>query len=225
MRRRVIIIVYPRMYSTIFPAQGAEMKDKKVFVAGCGGLGCYEVELLARLGVGEIIVADGDRFSPGNMNRQLYCLPGTIGRYKAEVASERWPGTVKGICDFITEKNAAELIRGADLVVDALDTAQARRTLASACEAEGITMIHGAIGDTNAQCCVIFPGDLDILETLYPAEPDRVATASYTPAFCASMQISLAARLLRGEKIKRRSLYLADLEGLEISQLSLPCSE
>lgn len=203
------------------PAQVAEMKDRKVFVAGCGGLGCYEVELLVRLGVGSVTVADGDRFSESNMNRQLYCTPETLGRYKAEVAAERWPGVVTGICSFITEANVAELIAGADLVIDALDSPQARKLLAAACEQAGTVLVHGAIGDTNAQCCVIFPGDKDIFDILYRAPAQRISTVSYTPALCASMQISLAAKLLRSEPVEHRVLYLADLDNLEFTEVKL----
>lgn len=197
------------------------MKNRKVFVAGCGGLGCYEVELLVRLGVGSVTVADGDSFSESNMNRQLYCTPETISRFKAEVAAQRWPGTVTGICSFITEENVCELISGADLVVDALDNPETRKLLAGACEEAGIPMIHGAIGDTNAQCCIIYPGDRDILDTLYRGAAEKIATVSYTPALCAAMQISLAARLLRGEKPEPRTLYIADLDYLEFSEVRL----
>lgn len=197
------------------------MNGRRVFVAGCGGLGCYEVELLVRLGVGSVIVADGDRFSESNMNRQLYCTPDTIGRLKAEVAEERWPGTVTGINCFITEDNVRELISGADLVIDALDSPDARKLLAKACEEAGIVMIHGAIGDTNAQCCVIHPGDRDILDVLYRGSAERIATVSYTPALCAAMQISLAARILHGEEPERRMLHIADLDYLEFSEVRL----
>lgn len=197
------------------------MKDKKVFVAGCGGLGCYEVELLVRLGVGSVTVADGDRFSESNMNRQLYCTPGTLGRFKAEVAAERWPGTVTGVCSFITADNVNELISGSELVIDALDNADARKLLAVACEEAGIPLVHGAIGDTNAQCCVIFPGDRDIFDILYHGDVKRIATVSYTPALCASLQISLAAKVLRGEPVGHRILYIADLDNMDLEEIQL----
>ena len=197
------------------------MKDKKVFVAGCGGLGCYEVELLVRLGVGTIVVADGDSFTESNMNRQLYCTPDTLGRNKAEVAGRRWPETVKPVSCFITEGNASRLIAGCDVVIDALDSIDARRLLAGACEKAGIPMVHGAIGDTNAQCCVIFPGEVDLLDILYPGDTQGIATVSYTPAFCASVQTALAARLLKGESVPRRTLYISDLDGMEFKEIKL----
>lgn len=198
------------------------MKDKKVLVAGCGGLGCYEVEMLARLGVGHIIAADGDRFSESNMNRQLYCTADSLGRYKAEAAAERWPDCVEAVCCFIDESNADALVRGCDVVVDALDSSSVRKLLASACERAGVPMVHGAIGDLTSQCCVIFPGDGDILDILYPSENNRrIATVSYTPSFCASMQAALASKLLKGEEVERRTLYISDLDSMIFEKIRL----
>ena len=47
------------------------LRTKTVFVAGCGGLGGYLIEMLLRLGVGTIRAADGDAFEASNLNRQL----------------------------------------------------------------------------------------------------------------------------------------------------------
>ena len=47
------------------------LRTKTVFVAGCGGLGGYLIEMLLRLGVGTICAADGDVFEASNLNRQL----------------------------------------------------------------------------------------------------------------------------------------------------------
>lgn len=198
------------------------VESKKVLVAGCGGLGCYEIELLARLGVGEIVAVDGDRFSKGNMNRQLYCTGETIGLMKAEVAASRWPGRVTAVCSFIGAENGAALLAGCDVVIDALDSVPARRTLAAVCEKAGVPLVHGAIGDTNAQCCVILPGDKDILDILYPGgAAEKIPTVSYTPALCASMQIALAAKLLKGEEPERRTVYVSDLDCMEFEKIHL----
>ena len=54
------------------------LRTKTVFVAGCGGLGCYLVEMLLRLGVGSIRAADGDTFETSNLNRQLFSSPQAV---------------------------------------------------------------------------------------------------------------------------------------------------
>lgn len=197
------------------------MQNKKVFVAGCGGLGCYDVEFLARLGAGSVTVADGDVFTEGNMNRQLYCVPETLGRNKAEAAAARWPGKVRAVPCFVSVENAQELLEGCDIVIDALDSAKARKMLAAECEKAGIPMIHGAIGGKTSQCCVIFPGDRDILDILYPEDCGKNETVSYVPALCASLQTALAAKILNGEDVPERTLYITDLETMDFGTVKL----
>ena len=196
--------------------------NRKVFVAGCGGLGCYCVELLARLDMCDILVADGDKFSISNMNRQLYCTRETIGSYKALQAQERWSEKVTGITEFITEENISSLLSGCCLAVDALDNIPSRRLLASGCERLGIPMVYGAIGSTNSQVCVIYPGDKGVLDILYPSDrAAKITTLSFTPAHCASLQIALAEKILLGESPEGRVLYISDLGSFDFERIKL----
>jgi tRNA A37 threonylcarbamoyladenosine dehydratase len=64
-------------------------RNKSVAVIGCGGLGGYIIEMLARLGIGNITVVDGDVFNETNLNRQLYSSPNVIGKNKALIAKNR----------------------------------------------------------------------------------------------------------------------------------------
>ena len=65
------------------------LKGASVAVFGVGGVGSYCVEALARSGVGELHLIDGDVFSVSNMNRQLYATVNTIGQRKTAVAHKR----------------------------------------------------------------------------------------------------------------------------------------
>lgn len=61
----------------------------RIAVFGLGGVGSYVAEALARCGVGSLTLVDHDRVSLTNINRQLYALHSTIGKYKIQVAKER----------------------------------------------------------------------------------------------------------------------------------------
>ena len=61
----------------------------RVAVIGLGGVGAYAAEMLARAGVGNLMIVDSDVVSPTNKNRQLLALDSTMGRPKAEVMEER----------------------------------------------------------------------------------------------------------------------------------------
>ena len=217
-----------RNVPAISEAEQACLARKCAAVAGCGGLGGYLVEYLARLGVGKLIVIDGDSFERSNMNRQLLCTERTLGCGKAEAAAQRIreirPETEVLCCaENLTAENADRLLSGADLVLDALDSAQARCVLADACGRLSLPLIHGAIQGWNAQIAVCMPGD-GSMQRLYgeasPA-PDK-SCLSFTPALCAAMQTAEALRLLLGKESALQSrLLLADLRYMEFETLPL----
>ena len=122
--------------------------------------------------------------------------------------------------EFLTEENAARLIRGCDAVLDALDSIRARRILARACAEDGIPLIHGAICGWSAQAAVVMPGD-DLIEKIYPegAKLNSKTSLSFTPPFCAAMQVALCTRLLAGRPLETGRLYMVDLLDMEWESL------
>ena len=78
---------YQRNRSMISIEQQLALLLSKVAVIGCGGLGGYIIEELARLGVGTIVVVDPDMFEEHNLNRQLLCTQELLGRKKVDVDS------------------------------------------------------------------------------------------------------------------------------------------
>ncbi len=201
------------------------LRTKTVFVAGCGGLGGYLVEMLLRLGVGTIRAADGDTFEASNLNRQLLSSPSVLGQSKAEAAAARAALVNPDvqfvpIPEFVTGENAAELIRGCDAVLDALDNISSRRILAQACTEACVPLIHGAICAWSAQAAVIMPGD-NLIDRIYPegVSLSSKASLSFTPPFCAALQVALCTRLLVGRPLETGRLYMADLLDMEMGSI------
>ena len=216
---------YIRNLGALTERECAVLRQKTVFVAGCGGLGGYLIEMLLRLGVGTIRAADGDAFEASNLNRQLLSSPSLLGMPKAEAAAARAALVNPDvrfvpIPEFVTEENAAELIRGCDAVLDALDNIRARHILARACAEEGIPMIHGAICGWSAQAAVVMPGQ-DLINRIYPegARLSSKASLSFTPPFCAALQVALCAKLLTGRPLETGRLYMADLLDMEMESI------
>lgn len=181
------------------------LRQRRVFLAGCGGLGGYLLEHLLRVGVGAITVCDGDTIVPSNLNRQLLADMESLGRSKTEAACARAAlvnpeAAVEARPVFLTADNALGLIAGHDLALDALDSPAARRILASACRQAGIPLVHGAIRGWYAQAAVILP-DSGMMEQLYPADapaaPDQ-GSLSPTVGLCAAIQAGEAVKLLCG---------------------------
>ncbi len=216
---------YIRNLGALTEQECALLRTKSVFVAGCGGLGGYLIEMLLRLGVGTIRAADGDVFEVSNLNRQLLSSPASLGHSKAEAAAMRAAQVNPDvqfvpIPEFVTEENAAELIRGCDAVLDALDNIQARRILARACAETKIPLIHGAICGWSAQAAVIMPGN-NLIDRIYPegVSLSSKASLSFTPPFCAALQTALCTRLLVGRPLETGRLYIADLLGMEMESV------
>jgi len=211
-------------------AECLALRQKKVLVAGCGGLGGYLLEYLLRLGVGAIAACDGDVFEAGNLNRQLLSTPAALGRSKAGEALRRAAEVnpevrFQAVPEFLTRENAPALLAGCDLALDALDNVKSRQMLARACAALNIPLVHGAIQGWYAQVAVIPPG-CDLLDRLYPAgEPaagDKSSLA-FTPALCAALQASEAVKLLCGrDSPLAGKLLCADLLNQDYEVLSLP---
>jgi len=202
--------------------------QKRVLVAGCGGLGGYLIEYLARLGVGGVTAADGDTFEESNLNRQLLSAPALLGRAKARAAAERAafvnPAvSVRAEERFLDEGCADELVAGHDLALDALDSAPARLTLEDACARAGIPLVHGAIEGWSAQVAVVPPGS-GALRRLYGirTSPGGKSSLSFTPPLCAALQTAEAVKLLLGREAPLTGkLLLADLKRMEWDEVPL----
>ena len=104
------------------------LKNKKILVAGLGGVGAYTAEHLCRSGIGKMTIVDGDVISPSNRNRQLLALKSTEGKKKAFLMGERLKDInpeieLKIIDEYINEERMIEIIDDDfDYVVDAIDT-------------------------------------------------------------------------------------------------------
>lgn len=115
------------------------LRDARVFVAGLGGVGAFAAEALARAGVGELILADGDRVAASNLNRQLCALQSTLGEPKVEVVGRRILDInpccrLRLIPSFLTADELPGLVAalGVDQIVDAIDSLNSKIALLAA---------------------------------------------------------------------------------------------
>ena len=140
-----------------------KLLDSRVVVVGAGALGGPVATYLAAAGVGSLRIIDDDVVSLSNLQRQVQFATTDVGRPKGEVAVERLaalnPGVgVTGIQQRLTSDNAADLIAGADIVVDGTDSFTTRFDVNAACHAQGIPLVSGAVGRWSAQVSVFRSG-------------------------------------------------------------------
>ena len=195
-----------------------------VSVVGLGGLGGTLVGILARIGVGTLRLIDGDRFEESNLNRQLFSTVADIGKSKAEVAGKRVgqinPSVAVSVHDIVMdEKNASGLIRGSDVVVDCLDTVNARFVIEDAAKSQGIPLVSAAIGGETGHVTTIFPEDAGL--TLVYGHRQKISEKSMvralgTPPHAVSVISSLESAevlkvLLGRTGILKNQLLIVDL--------------
>lgn len=117
----------------LFGAYGIEKLQKStVMVVGCGAVGSFAIEALARTGVGHIIVVDFDVVEESNINRQLFALDSTLGLSKVKVACARVRdinlSTSVEAFDLFFDANT-ELSVNPDFIIDAIDSVESKIAL------------------------------------------------------------------------------------------------
>lgn len=211
------------------------LNNSKVCVIGCGGLGGYIIEMLARIGVGYITAVDGDTFDETNLNRQLICHTQNINKSKVIETKKRMKLVnphikINAIETMVVESNAWDLIKGHDVVVDALDNIETRLLIEKTASKANIPMVHGAIAGFYGQVSTIFPGD-NILSLLYSRNnrkgkgiEEKLGNPSFIPPLIASIQVAEVIKLLtqKGNLLRNKILFI-DLLNDNFDLVELNC--
>lgn len=145
---------FSRTENLIGKAALTRLKNARVAVFGVGGVGGYCTEALARSGIGAIDLIDSDKVAASNVNRQIYALNSTVGKYKVDVAAERIKDInpdckVKTYKIFYLPETANEIdFKNYDFVLDAVDTVTAKLLIAANAQAAGVPVVS-AMGTGN----------------------------------------------------------------------------
>lgn len=199
---------YKMNSTTISEENMLTLQEKKVCIVGCGGLGGYIVEMLARVGVGSLVLVDGDSFAESNLNRQLISNESNLGKKKATECENRVrlinsQISTTAFTEYLDKNNASEILGGSHIVMDALDNPESRIILEKSCEELNIPLVHGAIGGWYGQVSLVMPGS-KILSALYGnsnegGEENSLGNPSFTPANIASIQVAECIKYLIGQ--------------------------
>lgn len=206
----------------------------RVAVIGCGGLGGYIIEQLARLGVGHILAIDPDVFEEHNLNRQLLSSIRNLGQPKVEAARARVAEinpavTLDPLQVAFGPGNGRELLRGVQVVVDALDSIPVRLELAQVCNDLNLPLVHGAIGGWYGHVATQFPGE-DTVQTIYKSWIEgkgiekQLGNPAFTPAVVASLEVAEVCKIVLGEgALLRRRKLSVDLLAMEFHDIGFTC--
>ncbi|HEU4483653.1 MAG TPA: ThiF family adenylyltransferase [Nitrososphaeraceae archaeon] len=211
-----------------------KLRNSKVCVVGVGGIGNPVVTQLTAMGVGKIRIVDRDVVEISNLHRQHLYTEQDIGKVKVEAAIEHLKRRntdveIEALPISITTYTAENIVKGFDVVIDALDSIDARYALNDACIKQHIPLIYaGALGMLGS-VCTILPNESACLRCIFPAlsEDDMptCSTEGVHPSILylvGGIQVSEAIKILLGQKpsLVNTLLYI-DLNELSFERIKM----
>ena len=218
---------YIRNLDVISPAEQLMLAESRVAVIGAGGLGGNIILLLARVGIGTLVVVDQDVFDETNLNRQILCTMEALGNSKSNEAASVVKSINPGVTVFpyqtkLDSSNIEEILAGSHVVVDALDNVPDRFLLEGAANKLGIPLVHGALAGFEGWVMTIFPGDSGLKKIYGTGDAERGSAESpqailgvpgITPSLIATFQtMEVLKILLKRGNIFRHKMIHVDLE-------------
>lgn len=211
----------------IGPAGQRKLAGSTVFIAGCGALGGFQAELLARAGVGKLRIADGDRVEWHNLHRQTLFQESDAESNvpKAEAAARRLRQinssiAVETLAVNVNPRNAESLMADADIVLDATDNFETRYLLNDVCVKLRKPWVYAGVIGMAGMVMPVLPGSNGpclrcVIPT--PPEPGTVPTAvtagvlSCAVSLIASLEATMAIRILLGTTPAEIGLFHANV--------------
>ena len=204
-----------------------KLKQAKVCVVGVGGLGNPITIRLAAMGVGKIRIVDRDVIELSNLHRQTMFNEGDIGEVKVETAAKKLRKlnsdiVIEELPVSVNDYTALDIVDGCDVVIDALDSVNARYSLNKACIEKKIPFVTGAAVGVTGQLFTILPNESACYHCLFPAlDEDSMPTCSIEGvhpsilSIIGGIEVSEAVKIITGKEpsLKDRVLHV-DLENL-----------
>jgi len=204
-----------------------KLKQASVCVVGVGGLGNPIVIRLAAMGVGKIRIVDRDVIELSNLHRQTMFNEDDIGQVKVETAAKKLRKlnqdiVIEELPVSINDYTAFDVVDGCDVVIDALDSVNARYSLNKACIEKKIPFVTGAAVGVTGQSFTILPNQSACYHCLFPAlDEDSMPTCSIEGvhpsilSIIGGIEVSEAVKVITGKEpsLKDKVLHV-DLENL-----------
>jgi molybdopterin-synthase adenylyltransferase len=209
-----------------------KLRKAKVCVVGVGGIGNPVVTQLTAMGIGKLKIVDRDIIEISNLHRQHLYTEEDIGKVKVEAAKARLEQInssvqIEALPNSVTKYTAENIVKGFDIVVDALDSIDARYALNDACIKLNIPLIYaGALGMLGSICTII-PNKTACLRCIFPAlaEDDMptCSTEGVHPSILylvGGIQVSEVVKIILGERptLENKLLYI-DLNDLSLEKV------
>ena len=207
-----------------------KLKSAKVCVVGVGGLGNPIITRLVAMGIGNIRIVDRDVVELSNLHRQTMFDESDIGQVKVEAAAKKLKKMnsdvlIEALPVSVNDYTALDVVEGCDVVIDALDSVNARYSLNKACVAKKIPFVTGAAVGISGQAFTILPYQTACYHCLFPALDENsmptCSTEGVHPSILSiigGIEVAEAVKIIVGKKpnLANKLLYV-DLDNMEFN--------
>ena len=193
-----------------------KLKNANILVVGLGGVGSFAAEFLARAGVGNLTIVDGDTVDITNVNRQLPALHSTVGKNKVEVVAERILDInpevqLVPINEFLSPERMDEMLENNtfDYVLDCIDSVSPKLALIKACRRRKIKIVSSMGAGGKMDPSKVMVRDLSKTNNCYLAKQIRkrlkkeVLTKGFRCVFSTEIQNEDSLKLTDGSNFKK----------------------
>ena len=197
--------------------------SSSVLVLGLGGLGSTCATLLARAGVGRLVLVDDGKVELSNLHRQVLYDESDLGRSKATAARAHLRKVVPE-AELVAKvlrvkgRNIEGLIEDIDVVIDGTDNMETRRVINDACVKHKVPWVYGGVEGTCGMSMTVVPGKTPCLNCVFP---ERKQSASKTRSkvqgvmnslvsIIGAIQSTEAIKLILGKATRRGLLVIDD---------------
>ena len=207
-----------------------KLKNAKVCVVGTGGLGNPITTRLTAMGIGTLRIVDRDVIELSNLHRKTMFDEDDVGQVKVEVAAKKLKKlnpdcNVEALAVSVNDYNALEVIEGCDVVIDALDSVNARYALNKACVKLNIPFVTGAAVGVSGQVFTVLPKKSACYFCMFPElDEDTMPTCSIEGvhpsilSIVGGIEVAEAVKIIIGKKpsLSEKILHI-DLENLDFN--------
>ncbi|MEX0765004.1 MAG: ThiF family adenylyltransferase, partial [Nitrosopumilaceae archaeon] len=205
-----------------------KLRNAKVCVVGIGGLGNPIATRLVAMGIGKLRIVDRDVIELSNLHRQTMFDESDIGQVKVEAAAKKLKKMnpdveIEALPVSVNDYTALDIVEGCDIVIDALDSVNARYSLNKACIQKNIPFVTGAAVGVSGQAFTILPKESACYHCLFPAlDEDSMPTCSIEGvhpsilSIIGGIEVAEAVKIITDKKPNLANKILhVDLENLE----------
>lgn len=203
-----------------------KLLDSSALIIGCGALGCIHAELLARAGIGKLVIADRDLPTLPNLQRQfLFDEDDVAAKTPKATAAARKLRKINSSIKIedavinVTADNIEELIKNADVILDGTDNFETRFLINDAAVKYVKPWVYGGVEGTTGMVLTVCPGSGPCFRCLLSEPPDPATlptcethgVLNTAVAWTASLQVTEAIKLILEHESKMYQLYVFDL--------------